>query len=229
MSVTCQNVTLKHKKQTMIENFTLELKGGKLTAFYGPTGSGKTALLLMLAGLMKPTSGEIIVDGIHVTKSPRKARQSVGLGVIPQFSPLLSKLNLEENLLLQAKTLKVSKPKDRVKDVLHELGLERYARVLTDDLPALVSAQASLALALLNESPTLLLDEPEYRLTTEETETLWSHFLDLRNQDKTIIISTRSQEVAAKCDQVILIPQGKEVEQHATEPTRWSGAETALA
>lgn len=228
MSIFCQKVTLMSRKEIVVKDFTLEVEDERITALYGPTGSGKTALLLMFAGLIKPDSGEIVIDGISMNRRPREARQAIGLGVIPEFSPLMSSLTLEENLELYTKTLKLEKANQRVKEVMHWLELDSFAKVLTDDLPALAGAKASLALATLNHAKTILLDEPEYRLMTEEMEIIWGYLLELKGQGKGIIISTRYQEIAEKCDQIVSISRRKVVPDHETESTCGTRTQTAL-
>lgn len=229
MSVQCQNLSLKNRRATVFDNLTFELPDGQITALYGPTGSGKTALLLILAGLLKPSSGDILLDGFDVRKTPRKARRQVGLGVIPEFSPLLSKLTLEEQLLLHARTLQVKPAKARVQAALTRFELEDCRRTMTDDLPAFVSAIAGLALALLNNPTTLLLDEPEHRLTSEERVKIWELLYALRQEGKCIIVSTRYQEVAAACDKTLVIPLRKVVDKHEADAMGWDGTQTAFA
>lgn len=200
-----KNISLKNGREKVLENLDFEFPEGQITALYGPTGSGKTVLLLIFAGLMKPSSGELMIDGLNVVKKPRVARRQIGLGIIPGFSPMLAKLTLKENLLLHARTLKVEHPMGRVQELLKWLQVEEYAHALAEDLTAFVCAKASLALALLTDPSTLLLDEPEYRLTSEETEMIWGFLKELRELRKCVVVSTRYQEVAAKCDKTFNI------------------------
>ncbi|MDP4127530.1 MAG: ABC transporter ATP-binding protein [Bacillota bacterium] len=229
MVIQCQNLSLSDRHKTVLENLNLNLPDRQITALYGPTGSGKTVLLLILAGLIKPSTGKVLIDGIDVVKKPRMARRKIGLGVIPDFSPLISKLTLKENLQIQAKILQVPQPENRVQDLLKYFDLTDYAGTLTENLPAYITSKASIALALLNDSSVLLLDEPEYRLTSEETETIWSYLRELKQTGKSIVISTRYQEVAAKCDAMFNIALGKVVDPHETDSVGLVRTQTAFA
>lgn len=229
MAVLCQNLFLKNRREKVIENLNLEMANGQITALYGPTESGKTVLLLIFAGLMKPSSGDLVIDGMDVVKNAQKVRCHIGLGAIPSFSPLLTKLTVKENLLLQAQALKVKKRKDRVRELIEWLNIKEEADILIEELPAFIRAKASLALALLNDPTTLLLDEPEYRLTTEETAQFWEFLNALKEKGKCIIISTRYQEIAARCDKTFNIADGKVVDSFESIPMGWVRNKTALA
>ena len=208
--IRCHNLSLNDHRETLLKPLNLELPDCHTAALYGPTGSGKTALLLIFAGIMKPSSGELEIDGLDVLKEPSLARRRVGLGIIPEFSPLLAKLTLKENLLFSARMLKVRNLKVRVQELLHQLELEPFTQTLAEDLPAFVAFKANLALALVNNPQTLLLDEPEYHLTSEEISKTWDYLNDLKAKGKCIVVSTRYQEVASKCDQTLSI--GKAVD-----------------
>jgi ABC-type multidrug transport system ATPase subunit len=223
MSINCKNITIKHHRQTILSNFNLELPSNQIIALYGPTGSGKTTLLLLLAGLLKPYKGGVNVDGIDVFRDIQKARLHVGFGIIPEFNPLLSNLSVEENLMFQARALKVKHPKENVREIVHNFSLESEKRQRVDHLPALKYAETGLAMALIGHPNLVLLDEPEHSLTTEETSTLWNSFDDLIRTGKTIIITTRLRETANRCDQIVYMPSGKVVDRHELTQNSSSG------
>lgn len=211
MSVRCQNITIKDGRNYVLQNFSLTLPSGQITALYGLTGGGKTTLLLLLAGLLRPVSGEVEVNGINVLKEPTKARKQAGLGVIPEFNPLISYLTVKENLLFQARALKLKSPKKRVEELLWQYGLTAESDTLVDDLPAIKYAETGLVMALIGNPSILLLDEPENRLTSEEVHLFWEHLIALQRNGVSIVLSTRYVEVAALCHQVVILPEGKVV------------------
>ncbi|OLN28083.1 ATP-binding cassette domain-containing protein [Desulfosporosinus metallidurans] len=224
MALRCQDITIKHGRGNVLANFNLELSAGQIIALYGSTGSGKTSLLLLLAGLLKPSVGEVFVEDINVLKDPRRARLQTGLGVIPEFNPLLSHLSVEENLTFQARALKLAYPKDHVCEMIQNFRLEKEAKRRVDRLPALKYTETGMAMALIGNPALVLLDEPEYHLTTEETVIIWKRLQTLKSLGKTVILTTRHQEVAAQCDQVVFMPSGKVVSRHELSWNSYSRA-----
>ena len=210
----CQNVSIKHGRGNVLTNFNLELSSGQIISLYGSTGSGKTSLLLLLAGLLKPSAGEVSVEGINVLKDYRKARLQAGIGIIPEFNPLLSHLSVEENLIFQARALKLAHPQDNVREMIQGFSLEKESKQRVDRLPSLKHTETGLAMAMIGHPALVLLDEPEHHLTTEETAIIWKRLDTLKSQGKTVILTTRHQEVAARSDQVVFMPSGKVVSQH---------------
>ena len=211
MALRCQNVTIKQGRGDVLANFNLELSEGQIIALYGSTGSGKTSLLLLLAGLLKPSVGEVFVENINVLNDPKMARLQAGLGVIPEFNPLLSHLTVEENLTFQARALKLAHPKDHVREMIQNFHLEKEAKHRVDRLPALKYTETGMAMALIGNPALVLLDEPEHHLTTEETAIIWRLLDTFKSRGKTVILTTRHQEVADRCDQVVFMPSGKVV------------------
>lgn len=213
MSLCCQNITIKHGRKTVLSNFNIELSSGQIIALYGSTGSGKTSLLLLLAGLLKPYAGEVSVEGINVLKDPHRARLQAGLGVIPEFNPLLSNLSIEENLTFQARALQLAHPKDNVREMIQTFSLEKEAKRRVNRLPALKYTETGLAMALIGHPALVLLDEPDHNLTTEETITFWKRLDTLKCMGRTVLLTTRHQEVAERCTKVVFMPSGKVVDQ----------------
>lgn len=229
MSICCQDLSIIHRGKTVMPSFNLNLPAGEISAFYGPTGSGKTALLLVIAGLLKPASGSITIGNINISKETDRLRFAVGMSIIQDFNPLIANLTLEENLLLQARALKLTSPKQRVNEVLQYFGLQRECKQLAGTLPALKNTEAGLALAILADPTVILVDEPEYRLTTEETDQIWLRLKAQQALGKTIIISTRHLETANRCENVVIISAGKVVRNDEFSKSGYSGSKAALA
>lgn len=214
MSILCKNITIKHGRASVLSNFNLELSEGQIVGLYGTAGSGKTSLLLLLAGVLKPASGDAFVNGLSILKDPQKARLQAGLGIIPEFNPLLSNLSVEENLLFQARSFKIPHPKNRVREMILSYSLDKERKCRVDQLSSLKYTETGLAMALIGHPTLVLLDEPEHQLTTEETSTLWNRLDSLKSMGITVILTTRHQEVADRCNQVVFMPSGKVVNHH---------------
>lgn len=215
MPVYCQDITIRYKRKEILSDLNLDFPDGQINALYGPSGSGKTALLMALAGKLKPAAGVVQVNGLDITGRPDKAQGQIGLGVIQEFNPLFKQLTVEENLLFRAQGLRLSHPRQAVAELIRGFELENIAKQRADSLPALKSAETCLAIALLNDPGILLLDQPEYGLTTEQTALFWVRLTRLKQKGKNIILTTRYHEVAARCDQTVIMPQGKVVDSGA--------------
>ncbi len=229
MSVRCQNISIKDGRNYVLKDFNLTLTSGQITALYGLTGSGKTTLLLLLAGLLRPVSGDVDVNEVNIISEPKKGRKQSGLGVIPEFNPLISDLTVRENLMFQARALRLAKPKERVEELLSTYSLTAESNMLVDNLSAVKYAETGLAMALMGNPSLLLLDEPENRLTSEEIHKFWDHLISLQEKGVEIILSTRYAEIAGRCNQVVMMPEGKVVEKYAFIESRLDGAKKAFA
>ena len=102
------------KKTKIIQGISLELNSGEVVGLLGPNGAGKTTTFYMICGLISPSSGKVLLDGLDITKEPLNKRARLGIGYLPQESSIFKDLSVEDNLLLAAQIFY----KD--KKILHE-------------------------------------------------------------------------------------------------------------
>ncbi len=155
----CLNVTYPNRVEAL-HSFSLEMERGEFVAIVGPSGCGKSTLLRVLAGLLKPTSGTVILDGEPVTQPSRH------VSLLFQEPSLLPWRTVEQNLRLPLEVgnphakLDLSGSESRVSDLIRLVGLEGFEHAHPRELSGGMARRAALARALITQPPVLLLDEP---------------------------------------------------------------------
>jgi ABC-type lipoprotein export system ATPase subunit len=198
----------------------LEVDAGEFVAVIGKSGSGKSTLINAIAGIDRPTSGEVNVAGtaIHTLDENEVAKWRGGnLGVIFQFFQLLPTLTLLENVMLPmefARRGSVGERRDRALALLERVEMRHHA----DKLPSAVSGgqqqRVAIARALANDPALIVADEPTGSLDSRTADTIFQLFEELVDQGKTILMVTHDNDLAARASRVVLIVDGEVVESH---------------
>jgi len=198
---------------------SLDVAREKLTAVMGPSGSGKSTLMHLLAGLDRPTAGEVWIDGRNVaavgdTELTKIRRRHIGF--IFQFFNLIPLLTVEENLLLPLElTGQLDAPgRARARALLDRVGLGDRARSDPERLSGGEQQRLAVARALAHDPALILADEPTGNLD-EETAGVVLGLLDglARERGKTVIMVTHSRDVVGVADRIITMQHGQLVEQ----------------
>lgn len=142
----------------VLRGVDLAVRAGEMLAVAGPNGAGKTTLLRLLAGLMRPTEGEVRVMGRRLTRSEPEARR--GIGLLSHQTFLYDDLTSQENLTFVARLYGLPDPAAAARDALEEVGLTHRARDPVRQLSRGLMQRAAIARALLHQPSVLLLDEP---------------------------------------------------------------------
>jgi ABC-2 type transport system ATP-binding protein len=175
-----------------LDDVSFELRPGELVALIGPNGAGKTTLLSILAGVLKPTAGE-------VTRVPGE------IGWVPQRPALYSKLSVAENLRLFARLEKVADPEAAVARMLGQTGLEDRADEEVGRLSGGNQQRVNIAIGLLSEPAVLLLDEPSASLDPRQRERLWEFIGSLAHRGTTVFFSTHNVAEAERYAERVLV------------------------
>lgn len=198
-----------------LSEINLELAAGELVAVLGKSGSGKSTLLNLLAGLDKPTNGEVFVGGkaIQTLSENELARwRGETVGVVFQFFQLLPTLTVAENIQLAMDFVGVIPQAERKKRALELLELVEIADQ-ADKLPATLSGgqqqRAAIARALANDPPLLLADEPTGNLDSKTTASILELFARLKKEGKTLIVVTHDEDLAGRADKIVRLADGK--------------------
>ncbi len=200
---------------TAVNNIDLSFKKGEFAAIVGPSGSGKTTLLNMLGGLDRPTSGEVIIDGLNIwTLSSRKLTQFRlrHIGFVFQSYNLIPVLTAGENtefiMHLQGRP-KVER-NQRVRELLGAVGIGDRIKSRPNKLSGGQQQRVAVARALASKPTFILADEPTANLDSKSTETLLDIMETLnKNENITFIFSTHDARVVNKARRVITLIDGR--------------------
>lgn len=192
-----------------LKGIDLNIEPGEFFALLGPNGAGKSTLISILAGLIKPSTGNISVLGFDVVTQYQQARQL--LGVVPQelvFDPFF---NVREMLRFQAGYFGRGPENDAwVDEILEGLGLADKAHTNMRKLSGGMKRRALIAQALVHKPPVIVLDEPTAGVDVELRQMLWEFIKKLNRDGHTIILTTHYlEEAEALCSRVAMMKQGE--------------------
>ena len=192
-----------------LKGIDLSIEQGEFFALLGPNGAGKSTLINILAGLIKPSSGDISVLGFDVVKQYRQARQL--LGIVPQelvFDPFF---NVREMLRFQAGYFGRGPENDAwVDEILAGLGLADKANTNMRKLSGGMKRRALIAQALAHKPPVIVLDEPTAGVDVELRQTMWAFIKKLNREGHTIILTTHYlEEAETLCNRIGMMKQGE--------------------
>ena len=192
-----------------LKGIDLTIEQGEFFALLGPNGAGKSTLISILAGLIKPSSGNISVMGFDVVNQYQQARQL--LGIVPQelvFDPFF---NVREMLRFQAGYFGRGPENDAwVDEILVGLGLAEKAHVNMRKLSGGMKRRALIAQALAHKPPVIVLDEPTAGVDVELRQMMWAFIKKLNAEGHTIILTTHYlEEAETLCSRVGMMKQGQ--------------------
>ncbi|GCE21580.1 ABC transporter ATP-binding protein [Dictyobacter kobayashii] len=193
-----------------VDHLSLNVKQGEIFGLLGPNGSGKTTTINMISGLSAPTSGEVYVLGYNVHRQSRHVRQL--LGSVPQETALYEELTAWANMDFHADLFGIPRreKKERITRLLELVQLldRKDSRVGT--FSGGMKRRLALARAMLHEPQLLYLDEPTLGVDVQARRAIWDYVLSLRDQGKTVLITTNYlEEAQALCERLAIIDHGK--------------------
>ena len=193
-----------------VDHLTLSVRQGEIFGLLGPNGSGKTTTINMISGLSVPTSGEVRVLGFDVRKQARQVRQI--LGSVPQETALYEELTAWANMDFHADLFGIPRreKKERITKLLELVQLldRKDSRVST--FSGGMKRRLALGRALLHDPQLIYLDEPTLGVDVQARRVIWDYILALRDQGKTVLITTNYlEEAQALCERIAIIDHGK--------------------
>ena len=192
-----------------LRGVSLGLQAGEMVALMGPSGSGKSTLLSCLAGLDEPDGGHVEVEGRRITRRPESERAAIrasSVGVLLQYGNLLEHLTVGENVrVAQAFS---TKGHQRVDDLLEQLGLEGRRDARPSTLSGGEAARAGLAVALANDPPILLADEPTGELDHDHADAVLELLRTRQDGGTAVLVATHSGHVSDAADRIVSLADG---------------------
>jgi len=201
-----------------IENFNASFEEGEIVAVAGPSGSGKTTLLSCIGGILRPTSGRVFVDGQDITRYNDEELANYRcnkVGLVYQNYNLIEQFTIYENVAvpLLIAGYKRSEIKKRVNSLLISFNIERYADTFPPYLSGGEQQRVAICVALANDPPIILADEPTGNLDRQNTETVLNFLIEkCRENNKTVIIASHDPFVLEAVDRVIYLSKGRHLQ-----------------
>ena len=209
--VTLTNVSKRFEKETdyAVQNINATIPKGKIVGLVGPDASGKTTLIRLIGGLLRPSSGQIQVDGFDTIINADQLHQM--LGYMPQKFGLYEDLTVQQNLNLYAdlRGLATNEREEAFTKLLTFTGLTPFTKRLAGALSGGMKQKLGLACALIKKPMLLLLDEPSVGVDPISRRELWKMVQELIVEGITVIWSTAYLDEAEKCDTVFALSEGK--------------------
>jgi len=202
------------EKIEVLKELTLSIPKAKFIALRGASGSGKTTLLNIIGGIDRPTSGKIFVDGQDLTLKDEDFLSDFrcnNVGFVFQAYNLVSTLTMAENVAFPMEWIR--KPEQeiekRVTELLETVGLQNRANHFPSQLSGGEQQRVAFARALANDPQLILADEPTGNLDTKNAQKIIQVLQLLKQQGKTIIVSTHDMKIIELADQVLYLEEGR--------------------
>ena len=195
-----------------LDGLNMSVEEGTLYGFVGPNGAGKTTTIKILTGLLLPDGGTVTIDGIDVTKEPRKVMEKIGY--VPDFFGVYDNLKVEEYMEFFASCYGIEglMARKRCGLLLEQVKLEDKAEFFVDGLSRGMKQRLCLARALIHEPDLLILDEPASGLDPRTRVEYTTMLKELREQGKTLMVSSHMlSELSELCTSIGIIEQGRMV------------------
>jgi putative ABC transport system ATP-binding protein len=197
-----------------LRGVSLTVAPGEILAVVGPSGSGKSTLIGCLAGLDEPDGGSVYVAGARITRRPEAQRAGLRarwIGVLQQSGNLLDHLSVANNIRA-AQTLVRSAERTEASSLLADVGLAGRARARPATLSGGETARAGLAVALANDPPLLLADEPTGEVDEFNEQLILDLFRRRAESGRAVVIVTHSTRAAMEADRIVHLDDGRIVD-----------------
>ncbi len=216
-SLEVKNLSKSYEKKEAVKNINFKINKGEIIGLLGPNGCGKTTTIGMLLGLLKPSSGEVIINGMKIEEERINILQEINF--ISPYIELPKKLTVKQNLIVYGKLYNVANLSKRIEYLTNKLRLEDLLNRITGELSSGQKNRACLAKALINNPSILLLDEPTASLDPEVGDFVRS-FLEEYKKEKNISIllaSHNMNEVTRLCSSILMMKDGMIIDEGKPE------------
>lgn len=206
MNISIEHVTKKIKDATVLKDICLEMKGGTVYGLQGKNGSGKTLLMRAISGLIRPTSGRIVINGEQLHKNISIPRS---IGLLLENPSLLPEYDASQNLKLLAK-MQGGVPEEEIRQLIRDVGLDDAGHKKVEKYSLGMKQRLGIAAAILGSPDIILLDEPINAIDGEGVEEIRSLILSLKNEKRIIIVACHDkEEMNLLADEIVHLRDGR--------------------
>ena len=214
MSIEIKNLSKKFNEVYAVKNVNFTIGTNKTIGLLGPNGCGKTTSIGMMLGLIKPTTGDIIIQNKNINTFERNKLLSI-MNFASPYVELPKKLSVKQNLQIYGRLYGVKDLSIRIDELAEDLNLKDFINKKTGELSSGQKNRVSLAKSLINKPEILLLDEPTASLDPDIGDYVRSYVQSYKSKNKvTILLASHNMaEVERLCDSVIMMKKGKIIDQ----------------
>ena len=218
MFIQIKNLSKKYKDTLAVKNINFSIEKNRTLGLLGPNGCGKTTSIGMMLGLIKPTSGEILIDNKNIESFKRDEILS-RINFASPYIELPKKLTVRQNLEVYGRLYGIKNLKDRIDEISEDLDIKNFFNRKTGELSSGQKNRVSLAKSLINKPEILFLDEPTASLDPDIGDFVRTYIQKYRseNQVTVLLASHNMNEVERLCDSIIMMKSGEIIDRGTCE------------
>ena len=211
-SIEVINLSKSYKTKKAVNNISFKIDENEIVGLLGPNGCGKTTTIGMILGLLKPTSGQVLINGENIENNKISILHKMNF--ISPYIELPKKLTVKQNLIVYGKLYNIKNLNERINFLSEKLRLGDLLDKITGELSSGQKNRVSLAKALINDPTVLLLDEPTAALDPETADFIRTFLEKLREEKKisVLLASHNMDEVKRLCNSVMMMKDGNIVD-----------------
>ena len=207
-SIEVINLSKSYKSKQAVNNISFKINENEIVGLLGPNGCGKTTTIGMMLGLLKPTNGQVLINGMDIEKN--KISLLHKMNFISPYIELPKKLTVRQNLVVYGKLYNVNNLNEQINNLSNKLRLDKLLDNITGELSSGQKNRVSLAKALINNPTILLLDEPTASLDPETGDFVRTFLENYKKENKisVLLASHNMDEVKRLCGSVLMMKDG---------------------
>lgn len=226
LAIEVQGLTKSFGNRLALRGVDLEVRWGESVVIFGPNGAGKTTLLKVLATIMNPSSGKVVINGLNLKNHAEEIRRRIGMVSHQTF--LYSNLTAYENLKFYSRMYGVSRAEERIREVVAMVEMTSRLNDRVGTLSRGMQQRLSIARSLLHKPSIMLLDEPETGLDQQASSILWKALQREGEGKHTIILTTHNLERGLElAERLLILDKGKIVYQNIRQVLDLAGLKEA--
>ncbi|MFA6857169.1 MAG: ATP-binding cassette domain-containing protein [Treponema sp.] len=207
--ISIDHLVMKFGSFTAVNDISFSINKGEVFGFLGANGAGKTTTIKIICGLLKPTSGKVVVSGISVGNDPASVKRKIGY--MSQKFSLYSELTPDSNLDFFGGIYGTARSRigQEKKKLASELGVPDLSHIRTSSLPMGFRQRLALSCALLHDPDIIILDEPTSGVDPVGRREFWAEIIRLGREGRTILVTTHFMDEAEYCNRIAIMRSGQ--------------------